>query len=150
MPNPDLTRETKKNLIHIIEASVGSKMFQHIYVTDKDSKEFDATNDGDKSCAYHTSGVLTLVGMIDRPHATVTTTLTKMAEAGWVESKEPILGCVVLWPEGNCGLEHTGFYLGEDKYVSNSSYEKVPALHSKALKDGREPVGYFTHRELKR
>lgn len=148
MPNPNLTRITKDNLLHLIEASVGSKMFQHIYVTDVDGKEFDATDGGDKSCAYHTSGVLALVNLIDSPHATVATTLEKMTEAGWVECSDVVPGCVVLWPERNGGLEHTGFYLEDDKYVSNSSYKKVPALHGKALKDGREPINYYSHPEL--
>lgn len=148
MPNPDLTRRTKDNLLHAIKASVGSTMFQHIYVADKGGNEFDATDGGDKSCAYHTSGVLALVGLIDRPHATVQTTLDKMAEAGWSETQKPVAGCVVLWPAGSGLLEHTGFYLDDQTYVSNSSYEKVPAQHGKALKDGRQPVKYFTHPKL--
>ncbi len=148
VPTKDLTRRTKDNLIHVIEASVGSKMFQHIYVTDKVGREFDATDGGDKSCAYHTSGVLSLVGMIDRPHATVQTTLQKMEEAGWTETNAPTPGCVVLWPAGSGALEHTGFYLGDDKYVSNSSYEKVPVQHGKTMKDGRDPVKFFTHPAL--
>lgn len=123
-------------------------MFQHIYVVDINGKQFDATDSGDKSCAYHTSGVLALVDLIDRPHATVATTLEKMGEAGWVENKDLTAGCVVLWPGDNGTLEHTGFYLGDDKYVSNSSYEKVPVLHGNALKDGRKPSKYFTHPQL--
>jgi hypothetical protein len=148
MPNPDLTRQTKKNLISIINASVGSDIFRHIFVKHKDGHEFDATDDGDKSCAYHTSGVLALVGLIDRPHATVATTLEKMAEAGWTETKDPVPGAVVLWPENNEEVQHTGFYLNNEAYVSNSSYEKRPAAHGKSLKDGREPIKYFSHPEL--
>lgn len=148
MPDPDLTRRTKDNLLHIINASVGSEMFQHIYVKDKSGKEFDATDGGDMSCAYHTSGVLGLVGLIDRPHATVKTTLEKMAENGWTETDRPIPGCVVQWPEGTGQLEHTGFYLDDQTYVSNSSYDRVPVQHGSMLKDGRQPTRYFTHPEL--
>lgn len=148
MPSPDLSRRVKDNLLHAIRSSIGSEMFQHIYVVDKAGKEFDATDGGDKSCAYHTSGVLALVGLIDRPHATVATTLDKIAEAGWTETKKPVPGSVVLWPGVDGLLEHTGFYLDDETYVSNSSYEKIPALHTKALKDGRNPIKYFVHPEL--
>lgn len=148
MSNPDLTRKAKDNLLHIISASIGSKMFQHIYVVDKDGKEFDATDGGDKSCAYHTSGVLAMVGLIDRPHATVATTLEKMQEAGWREANKLTPGCVVLWPPGEGMLKHTGFFLNNTTYVSNSSHDKVPIKHGPKLRDGREPAKYFIHPAL--
>jgi hypothetical protein len=148
MPNQDLTRKTKDNLLFIIKTSAGSDMFRHIFVKHSDGREFDATDDGDKSCAYHTSGVLALVGLIDNPHATVETTLKHMQEAGWYEAKKPIAGAVVLWPGGKNQLSHSGFYLDELTFVSNSSHQKQPVIHGKSLKDGRLPSKYYIHPEL--
>ena len=148
MTNKYLTRITKDNLVSIIKASVGSDMFRHIYVKNNDGKQFDATDDGDKSCAYHTSGVLSLVGLIDSPHATVDTTLKHMELAGWRETKTPTPGAVVLWPGGKNQLSHTGFYIDKETYVSNSSHQKRPAIHGRKLKDGLLPIKYYIHSEL--
>jgi hypothetical protein len=148
MADQDLRRKTKDNLLFIIKASVGSDIFRHIYVKHSGGREFDATDDGDKSCAYHTSGVLSLVGLIDKPHATVETALKHMQQAGWYEAKKPIAGAVVVWPGGKNQLSHSGFYLDDSSYVSNSSNQKQPVVHGKSLKDGRLPTKYYVHPEL--
>lgn len=148
MPDPNLTRLTQKNLVHIINASVGSDMFRHTFVKHIDGHEFDALADGDKACAFHTSGVLALVGLLDGPHATVDTTIKKMLEAGWTETNQPIAGSVVLWPAEGDNVAHTGFFIDTETYVSNSSEQKRPVVHSKQMSDGREPVKYFTHPSL--
>ncbi len=145
MPDPNIQRVTQKNLIHIIKSSVGSDIFRHTYVRHIDGHEFDALEDGDKSCAFHTSGVLSLVDLIDRPHATVETTIAKMLEAGWQETKDPIAGCVVFWPVDDQHLSHTGFYIDDNTYISNSSDEKQPIVHGRQMKDGRQPSKFYMH-----
>ena len=148
MPNLDLTRLTKNNLLHIIKASVGSDMFKHIYVKDRNSRQFDAAENGNKSCAYHTSGVLALVGLIDKPHATVGTVLKAMRQAGWTEVEKPVPGAIVLWRGTENQISHSGFYLKKDSYVSNSSEQGHPISHGSILSDGRAPSKYYVHPEL--
>lgn len=148
MPDSNLTRLTQKNLVHIIKSSIGSDMFRHTYVKHIDGREFDALDDGDKACAYHTSGVLSLVDLIDKPHATVDTTIKMMLEAGWFETDKPVAGSVVLWPATNEYLAHTGFFIDESTYISNSSNDKHPIKHGRQMIDGREPEKYFTHPKL--
>ena len=148
MPDPNLTRLTKKNLLHIIKSSVNTDIFRHTYVKHIDGHEFDALADGDKACAYHTSGILALVDLIDRPHATVDTTIAKMIEAGWTETDKPKPGSVVLWPAEGDKLSHTGFYIDESTYVSNSSEKRQPIIHGRNMTDGREPIKFYTHDKL--
>ncbi len=145
MPDSNLTRLVAKNLVYTIKTVVGSDLFRHIYVRDQAGKEFDALEDGQASCALAVSGVLALNGLIDRPHATVATTLQKMQEAGWKPTQDPKPGDVVHWPFGKNEHEHIGFCAEEDRYVSNSEIEHRPVVHGVALSDGRMPDGYYTH-----
>jgi hypothetical protein len=91
---------------------------------------------------------LALHGLIDRPHATVQTTLQQLAEAGWQPAQAPIPGAVVLWPADQRGHEHIGFYLDAQTYMSNASSQRQPTLHSAQLTDGRRPTGYYIHPAL--
>ena len=145
MPDPNLIHLSKKNYLTAIEGVVGSNLFKHIYVVDKrDMRELDAVKDGADACAYVVSGVLALHRLIDEPHATVATTLKKMLEAGWHETKKPVWGDIVRWPTHN-GYEHIGFYIDRQTAVSNSTFQKVPVKHHLKMGDGRMPIAYYTH-----
>jgi hypothetical protein len=145
MPDPNLIHLRKKNYLTAIEGVVGSNLFRHIYVVDKaDGREFDAVKDGEDACSYMLTGVLALHGLIDGPHATVATTLEKMREAGWHETKDPVWGDIVQWPAHN-GHMHIGFYVDRQTAVSNSTFQKVPIKHHLKMGDGRMPMAYYTH-----
>lgn len=144
MPASELTRLIKKNLLTSCEGAVGSMLFRHTYVRDEVGTEFDVMDNGKLSCALVVSSLLSLHGLIDRPHATVATTVKKMLENGWKEVPEVIEGCVVFWPEYN-GNTHIGFYLGNDVYMSNSSTERAPVKHSRVLMNGIEPTRFYAH-----
>jgi hypothetical protein len=147
MPSPDLQRLVLRNLLTSIRSAVGTELFRHLYVRDKQTgREFDALDDGDNACAYVVSGILVLHGLIDRAHATVATTLKAMTDSGWYKVTEPLPGAIAYWPDDHDA--HIGFYVGEGVYMSNSSKERVPILHDKTLYDGREPEAYFIHPEL--
>jgi hypothetical protein len=149
MPDPNLTKLFSKNLLYTIRTAVGSDLFRHIYVRDKDGKEFDALDDGQLACAYAVSGILSLHGLIDRPHATVATTVQKMLESGWYQVEKPLPGDVVRWPAGADGHAHLGFYGESGNYFSNSDAERRPVLHKMTLRDGRVPDAYYTHKLLR-
>lgn len=138
-------RQRRKNYRTAIEGVVGSRLFQHMYVVDKrDGREFDALEDGSGACAYVVSGVLALHGLIDSPHATVATTVKKMLESGWRETKEPVWGDIVHWPAHNDHM-HIGFYVDPQTVVSNSSLQHMPIKHHLKMGDGRMPIAYYTH-----
>ncbi len=116
-------------------------MWRHLYVKDQDNNEIDATEDGNKSCAYMVSSVLCIFQLIDKPHATVKTTLEHMVEAGWQKIDKPIKGAVIHWEE------HLGFYLSDDFVVSNSSSQKLTKRHG-LVHEGQKPIGYYIHPTL--
>lgn len=137
-----------KNYLRLIEKSVGSEMFQSLYVTLDDGTELDVTRCGELSCAIHTSSILALAGLIDKPHATVSTTIKSMLENGWVKVDESLPGAVIHWLESHDGHEHLGFWLDERKVISNSQNDKVPIRHSEKMSDGRVPMAFFVYPDL--
>jgi len=148
MPNPNLERLILKNLLYSIQTLIGSELFKHLYVRNKQSgEEFDALNNGEGSCAFVVSGVLALHGLIDHPHATVTTTIQHMQQAGWTPTTKPKPGDVVQWPAHNNNT-HIAFYLSNDKAIGNSTTQRKVAQYSLTLPDGRKPIAYYTHPSL--
>ena len=139
-----------------IEASIGSPLFRHLYASPGDTPGnaaditdvtdvTDVTDDGELSCAVHVSSVLSLVGLIDAPHATVATTVTALQKAGWQKTMQPTMGAIVVWPAGADGHAHIGFYLSDDEVVSNSTVQRVPVRHGLTMSDGRAPDYFLTH-----
>lgn len=128
------------------------EIFKHIYVYVKDlrsSKELDALDDGANACAYVVSGVFALFGLIDRPHATVATTLARMQESGWVKTDDPEPGDIVQWASSSSDHGHIAFYIGAGQCIGNITKDRKPGRHSSTLTDGREPIAYYTHSALR-
>jgi hypothetical protein len=150
MPDANLVTREKENLLYLIDASVNTNLFRHFYTSNKNGEVFDALEDGNKSCAYLVTCLLLICGhLIDGVHTTVATTLERMPASGWHESDRPVPGSIVYWPEGNGNPSHIGFYLAEDKYMSNVYTERRPVYHGpNHPADGREPTKYFVHDKL--
>jgi hypothetical protein len=145
MSNPDFIHLAKKNYRLAIEASVGTQLFRSIWVYDAASeREFDALQNGSDACAYVVSGILTLHGLVDRPHATVPKTIERMVQNGWRTTNDPIHGDIIHWPAHD-GHEHIGFYIDSNTCVSNNSDLGSPIKHHLRLRDGRMPTAYYTH-----
>jgi hypothetical protein len=142
MPSNKLTRNVSKNYQSFIAALPGTEMWRHLYVEDQNGKEFDATEDGEKSCAYMVSSVLCIFQLIDKPHATVKTTLEHMIESGWQKIDRPVKGAIVHWDE------HLGFYLADDFVISNSSSAKSVVRHGLVWEDGQEPLDFYINTHL--
>jgi len=143
-----LKLSTYKNYLSLINGLPETTMFQHAYATNDQGQELDIMQGGEVSCAYVVSSVLTIIGWIDRPHATVKSTLQTLKQTGWHETNELVSGAIVVWPFSQVGHEHIGFYLDNGVYVSNSTADHVPKKHGEALFDGRKPVMYLTHEHL--
>jgi hypothetical protein len=142
MPNNNFTRIVLKNYLTFIEALPGSNMWRHLYVSDQYGNELDTVENGNKSCAYMVSSVLCIFQLIDKPHATVKTTLEHMSESGWQKINKPIKGAVIHW-EG-----HLGFYLADDFVVSNNSSKGYVVRHRLVIDEGRWPLGFYIHPDL--
>ena len=121
-----------KSYLRVIRNSVGSNMFRNLYVHTDKAGEFDALDDGSNSCAFYVSSILLIFGKVSGLHGTIGRTLEDMEESGWVITKKPKLGDVVLWEaqEFEDGRhEHMGFYIGKGRAISTSSKQKIPAEH---------------------
>lgn len=108
----------------MIENAVDSYMFKNLFI-EVDGVKKDATEDGDLSCAFFVSSVLFLCKYIDSPHATVESTVKKLKDSGWQTIDEPVVGSVVVWKKKD-GHSHIGFYVGDNKVISNSDKDRCP------------------------
>lgn len=146
---------TLKSFLAVIEASVGTEMFRHLYAK-VDGGEKDILEDGKLSCAFYVSSLLAIFGLIDRLHATVNGTITALEKAGWEKTDDLKPGCVIVWdkPRDNSHEhKHIGFYLGDKKAISNIWQEGKPNIHhfTFGLEDTdsfRPIIAIYTHQEL--
>ena len=144
MSGQKLNRLQYKNYLSVINGLPNTQIFRHLYVVDENNREFDAVNDGDKSCALVVSSILLLFGWIDCPHATVKSTIKALIEKDWHITSNPKPGDIVIYPSGKSGHEHIGFFLSDNTVVSNVSAKHFPDKHGLMMSDGRSPAGYYT------
>lgn len=136
--------DKKKTYLAMIASLPGSKMFQALYATNDRGETIDISEGGKLSCAFVVSSVLTLFELLDRPHATVASTVRYAQESGWTHSSAPTIGGLVVWPALD-GHAHIGFYVGDGKCISNSAELRSPSLHELVMKDGRAPELFLQH-----
>lgn len=106
-------------------------MFRNFWVFD-DGKEKDAMRNGELSCAFYVSSVLTLSGLIEKIHGTVASTTEDMEKSGWHKIKKPRIGSVLIWEKQTFGDKdhaHIGFYIGRNRAISNSADRGFPIRH---------------------
>jgi hypothetical protein len=137
----------------VIKNSVGSRMFKNMYVK-IDGKKVDATQDGQLSCAFFVSGVLTMFGLIKKTHATVSSTVTDLKASGWTEIKKPKIGCVVVWSQSDLETQgthkHIGFYSGDKLAISNNSLrDGTPSEHPWTFNGKRKIEALFWNAKFK-
>ncbi len=131
MKKPKIVTRVFETYIALIENSLGSKLFRTL-IADVDGVRSNILRDGQLSCAIFVSSILMLIGLIDRVHATVASTVAKLEQSGWKRVRVPKKGDVLVWEEKKFGDEqhrHIGFYLGDELAVSQSSKRKVPVKH---------------------
>lgn len=125
-----------ESYLAFIKNSIGSNCFRNLFAL-VDGEKKDILRDGELSCAYFVSAVLTIFKIIDRPHTTVAGLVKTLSEStSWRKislGDKLISGDVIVWEklldENNEWHEHVGFYVGNDQAVSNSSEDKTPILH---------------------
>ncbi len=117
----------------IIKNSVGSKLFRNFYAK-VNGKKADIMRNGELSCAFYVSSVLTLFKFIKEVHGTVDSTVKDLKESGWKKIDKPKIGSVLVWERIDFGdndvHKHIGFFIGGNRAISNSSELGHPVKHS--------------------
>jgi hypothetical protein len=109
------------------------------------------------ACAWFVSVLLHALGVVATPHATVDGTIRDMESNGWRQVDRPEPGAVLVWePDDHDGSvnRHIGFFIGDDRAVSNSTSKRVIGEHHWTFgEDGGLPVrkieSIYRHDELK-
>ncbi|MBN2094004.1 MAG: hypothetical protein JW740_01360 [Candidatus Zambryskibacteria bacterium] len=146
-----ITFSTALNCVAYAKNSIGSNIFRNVYF-DVDGQKVDLTEDGNLSCAVFVSSILYLLKLIKDTHITVASTLKDMQNSGWFEIQEPKLGCILVWEEKDFGdgrkHKHLGFYVGDDKAVSNNPESGYPTEHDWDEYDKRKVEMIFWNKKL--
>lgn len=115
-----------------IKNSIGSKTFRNFYAR-VDGKKVDIMQNGELSCAFFVSSVLALFKFIKGAHATVDSTVKDLRKSGWKKISKPKIGSVLIWEKADFGNndahKHIGFFIGDNKAVSNSNKLGYPVKH---------------------
>jgi hypothetical protein len=120
----------KKSYLAMVRNSVAGQMyiFRNVYAL-VDGEEMDITGNGNWSCAFFVSAVLYINKLIKDMHTGVAGLERDLQASGWMQVTEPKEGAIIVWaPEKGTfvpGLgemhSHLGFYVGNEKAISNSS-----------------------------
>lgn len=158
----------KKNYLAMIaNAAKGeSRMFQNFYIA-LDGVERDALKGGALSCGTFLSSVLYLqnstLEFLKKPrwisfvHANIPAIEKDIQENGWYEIQELREGAILVWEAregtdipvyGNMHL-HAGFYLGNERAISNGSNTTLmPEEHHYTYEGTRKIIRIWWHPEL--
>jgi hypothetical protein len=126
----------------VIKNSPGSQMFRNLYAKVGDEKK-DIVENGNLSCAFFTSSLLLMFGLIKSPHATVEGTVKDLLVFGWQPTEENKPGCVLVWEKidqgGTQPHKHIGFYIDNNEAISNDSKSGMIQKHHYEF-DGQRKV----------
>lgn len=129
--------------LQLIRRSVGTEMFRNFYVEDPEKGRIDALDDGENSCAFYVSGVLTMFAKLQGVHGTVDSTLKDLENSGWQKVEDIQAGDVILWearefPDGVTS-RHIGFARNGKRAMSTSWTEKKVIEHDIRF-DGKRAI----------
>ena len=139
--------DTKKSLFVLIKNSLGTKLFRSVYFF-IDNKSKDIYKKGKLSCAFYVSTILKIIGLVKDIHATVQGLIKDMENSGWYKTNYLKKGAIIIWDKNKAGHLHVGFYLGNNKAVSNSSLKRTPTIHLLNYQ-GRKIIDIYFHDALK-
>lgn len=121
-----------RSYMSTVLGSTDSRMFKHFYTQAEGAIAVDVLEGGALACAYYVTSILTMFGLLDHPHTTVSGTDRALLESGWALIDSPRVGCVIVWAalEYEDGPhKHIGFYAGGGMAISNSTTEGIPKSH---------------------
>lgn len=130
----------KDNYLAMINNAPGSLLWRNNYALVNGKKQ-DLLYNGNSSCAYFVSTILKIFDLIKAVHVTVEGTEKDLQESGWqmipLNSKMPS-GSILVWEKKRFKNPitkkeefhlHLGFYLGNEKAISNSEMNGFPLIH---------------------
>ena len=136
MADPNIEKLPKQTLLRMIENAPETKLFRSLFVRYQDSGEVkDVCNDGEYSCAFFVSSLLTLAGYLTKPHATVAGLRARLLELQFekienAEDAQP--GDVIFWDkivfDDGSENEHVGL-VSEKGAVSSNFKTKMIIEH---------------------
>lgn len=127
----------KETYLKMIENAVGARMFCSIFVRKNDTGGTeDICQNGERSCAFFVSSLLTTCGLMNER---IRTTVKGLREnltyaSGWERVAGDVLpGDVLFWEsmifDDGSECEHVGFALNRHEAVSTSSKERMVVKH---------------------
>ncbi len=127
--------------LSVIANSPKAKMFRNFSAV-VNGRKTDITHNGELSCAFFVSFILSFFKQINSGHTTVNSTIKDLIKNGWRKINKPLPGAVLVWEENDFGKhgmhKHIGFYIGDDKAVSNSEKRRFPIKHHWTYKGKRK------------
>lgn len=134
----------KDTYLAVVKNSVGTNSFRNFYVSNG-KKKIDVTKNGDLSCAWFVSVVLSLFDLIDAPHLKVERVHRELIKFGWQKIAKPKPGAIIIWGPASSGKDilhrHIGVYVGSNMAVSNNSKKGRPDIHDWKFRKARSPKG---------
>lgn len=121
----------KESYLAMMRNAPGARLFRNLYA-DVGGEVRDILKDGQRSCASFVSFILYSFYLIETPHSTVAGVEKDLLSSGWRRTDTPHEGDVIVWePKLQAETEsaHIGFYLGNDRAISNDWETGVPAEH---------------------
>ncbi len=121
----------KESYLAMIRNAEGSKLFRNLYARIGGERS-DITKGGVTSCAYFVSIILHAFYLVETPHATVAGLERDLLRSGWQKTDTPHEGDIIVWePVMQAGSmnAHVGFYIGEDKAISNDFEMRLIMRH---------------------
>lgn len=156
--NPVVTLLKRKNYLAMVRnaAKGENHMFRNLFAL-VDGAEQDINKDGALACSFFASAVLYIHKLIRDMHAGVPGLERDLAASGWHQIDELREGAVIVWEPRmgtfvpGMGEEHghLGFYIGNDRAVSNGSNSTLmPEEHHVTYGDTRKIDRIWWHPEL--
>ena len=153
-PKPSKLLMKDTYLQMIINAS-GSSLWLNNYGI-VNGKKADLVANGSLSCAFFVTSILKMFDLIRNLHLTVEGTEKDLIKSGWQEiriSKNMPEGAILIWEkqktlDSNTFHLHIGFYLGEEKAISNSEVNRFPIIHHYTYYNTRQIIKAYYHKKL--
>ena len=151
---PRVIIDTYQSLMVMVRNSAkgDNHMFRTVIAT-VDGETTDILRDGALSCGFFVSSILYINKLIRDMHTGVAGLERDMAASGWVQIPELREGAVIIWEpkEGSGGVLHlhTGFYVGNNRAISNgSNTSHIPEEHHVTYEGTREIGRMWWHQSL--
>jgi len=150
-PKNYLTRSDKLEIFNVnlirsylamMRNSEGAKIFRNFYINTPQGEK-DVLNNGELSCSAFVSFILYQWDLISDTHANVSSTVKDILGYGWIPIAKPKPGSIIEWESmvmaDGSKHKHLGFYLGDNKAISNRYESGTPEIHHWTFgeKDGK-------------